>query len=325
MDATAGSRHQPPVGADLGHPLVDAGLGGVIELEGVLRVPHDAVVGQHPVGHVPVGVLQPVERRLQRARMEPVHRVEDAVQVDDLVVAPVAERRPVALPGHLPVDAVVADPVGVVAVHRGGVQELGQERRGVAGEAVHQRQPVLEDVAPVALVREEPVAGRGSVADLEAVPGAARIAVAAAERERQVLVHEPGQGGVLRHGCLQLVELDDRVHSGGELFEPGGGGPVAGAHEPAHVGQAHTMGVERHAAAHAVVGHIGQVPDGCAPVGGLLEGVGVGDQACQLVVGLVDRGPCDRIGRAGAAQPPAQPRYRDVVAVDVGHDRPAHR
>ncbi len=65
--------------------------------------------------------------------------LQQAQQVDDLVVAPVADVAPgIVRRRHLPVHPVAGDAVGVEAVHRGGVDELGHQ---VGQEARDTRPP----------------------------------------------------------------------------------------------------------------------------------------------------------------------------------------
>ena len=113
------------------------------------------VVGDQ-VGHVGVDEDRVDRAMADRPGLVLLPRLEQAQQVDDLVVAPVADVAPrVVGVGHLPVDAVARDAVGVVAVDRRRVDELGDDVGEVAGERLQQRLPVLEDVAPVALVRQQ--------------------------------------------------------------------------------------------------------------------------------------------------------------------------
>ena len=95
-----------------------------------------------------------------------------------------------------PVHAVAGEAVGVEAVHGRGVDELGDQARQEAREGRAQRLPVLEDVAPVALVVQCALAVAVAHADREAVPGPAGVAVAPAEVQRQVLVAQPREVGV---------------------------------------------------------------------------------------------------------------------------------
>ena len=77
---------------------------------------------------------------------------EQALQVDDLVVAPVTEVGPGVVGfGDFPIHAFGGDAVGVVAVGAGGIEEGGEHARKGGGETQAEGFPVLEDVAPVAL------------------------------------------------------------------------------------------------------------------------------------------------------------------------------
>ncbi len=88
---------------------------------------------------------------------------------------------------RLPVEAVFNDPVGVVAVEGTRVQELEDHAFHELRIAVCECFPVLENIAPVALVVQDLRAVFFVVGvDGELIPRAAGVAVAAAELERQV-------------------------------------------------------------------------------------------------------------------------------------------
>ena len=119
----------------------------------------------------------------------------------------------------LPFEAVLEHAVGVVPIEGGGVEELEDHPLDELRVGVDEGLPVLEDVAPVALVVED----LGAVVlvaevDGEPVPRAARVAVAAAELQRQVLGAQALEVEILGLGSLLLEE--ERV----KRLRPGGHG-----------------------------------------------------------------------------------------------------
>ena len=102
-----------------------------------------------------------VEQARQSAGMITRRDLQQLQEVNDLVVAPVPDVGPgIVRIEHLPVEAVAHDAVRIVAVGGGGVDELEDHALDVTGERQRQRFPVLEDVAPVALIVEYPLAVR---------------------------------------------------------------------------------------------------------------------------------------------------------------------
>src|ERR1035438_7520238 len=87
---------------------------------------------------------------------------------------------------HFPINAVARNTVGVVAVGGRGIDKLADHGGCKAREGDGQRLPVLKDVAPVALVIQDALAAGIPCGDGKAVPGPARITVAAAEGEREI-------------------------------------------------------------------------------------------------------------------------------------------
>src|ERR1039458_5100366 len=85
--------------------------------------------------------------------------LEQPQEVDDLVVAPVADVGPgVVGIEHLPVETGTQEGVGVVPVSRRFIADLEDHALDAAGKRERQRLPILEDVTPVALVVEDPLA-----------------------------------------------------------------------------------------------------------------------------------------------------------------------
>ncbi len=215
-DLTISPTDQPPVGSHLFCGSQEALVSLPIEGDGVPRVGDDRVEAPDPVGHVGVRVDPLTQAGSEDAGLVAFAGLEQPQEIDDLVVAPVADVAPgVIRVLHLPVDAGAADAVGVVPVCRRCVQEHGDELAQVAGIADAERLPVLEDVAPVALVAIDQLV---TVVDADGVPvpRPARVAVAAAEGERQVAAQQACQlGVVLRHGII------DELVQGGPLGQSG--------------------------------------------------------------------------------------------------------
>ena len=131
---------------------------------------------------------------------------EQAAEVDNLVVAPVADVRPRVLGlYHLPVYALGGYLIGVVAVNGGGVEELRDDTVRIERIGQGERLPVLEDVAPVALISNDTLAFGVIDTDVKQVPRARRVAVAAGEGQRQILQEEAMELEVLtiQHALLQ--------------------------------------------------------------------------------------------------------------------------
>ncbi len=126
--------------------------------------------------------------------MEPVGNFEQLFEIDDLVVAPITDIRPGVIGGgDFPFDAIAGDPVGVIAVHGGGIQEFADHLLDKLRIRPGQRLPVLENIPPVALVIQFLRSVRLFEIDREAVPGTAGVAVPAAKGQRQVLITQPLQ------------------------------------------------------------------------------------------------------------------------------------
>ena len=125
VDLTVLTGNQLPVQADGHDPLVDSRLFGVVELEGVLGIADYSLIGQDPVRNIGIGESPVMQHPLQNAGVVPMHRIKETMEVDDLMVSPIAEVGPTSLFGHLPLDSLTSDPVGIVPVLRGGIEKLG--------------------------------------------------------------------------------------------------------------------------------------------------------------------------------------------------------
>ena len=113
-----------------------------------------------PVRDPRVGIPQLAELRPPGPRAARLPALEEPVEVDDLVVAPVPDVAPrVALVRDLPVAAVAGDPVGVVAVGGAGIQEDGDELAEVPGVALG-RAPPSSGRCPASCPRSRRAAAR---------------------------------------------------------------------------------------------------------------------------------------------------------------------
>ncbi|MFG5409826.1 hypothetical protein ABXN37_19240 [Piscinibacter sakaiensis] len=246
-------------------------------------------VRPQPVGHVGEAVQRAVPPAVQQRRVARPRRLHQAQQVDDLVVAPVADLAPgVVGLDHLPVDAGPADAVGVVAVGRHRAEEGGDHRAGVVRRAGEQGLPVLEDVAPVPLVVQHAAPRRIAHLDRETVPGPAGIAMAAAEGQRQV-----GQQQALALRPGGRARRVARRHPRPRCRRPRGG--RAGRQLRGPVGE--------DPAAHDVEQHVGPVVRSGHRVGGDLQAVGAGQQVVQAGGVGGHRGADLGLGAAAVLEP----------------------
>ena len=113
---------------------------------------------------------------------------------------------------------------------------------------------------------------------MEGVPGAAGIAVPAAEGQRQVFIRQPRELGIaqLRHASAQRLA----VQGGRQPAEPRGvfpgQGAGAGGDEVAQVRGGKAVAVDEDAAAHAVEEHVGEVVRAGGDVAPGLQAIGGG-------------------------------------------------
>src|ERR1035437_3474623 len=78
-------------------------------------------------------------------------------QVNDLVIAPVANVRPrVMRINYLPINTIARDAIRIVAVRSGGVDKAADHAGGKTRKRNSQRLPVLKNVPPVPLVVQDP-------------------------------------------------------------------------------------------------------------------------------------------------------------------------
>ncbi len=327
QQAAVGAREQSTVSAHALLALGDrCGMVGVVG-DRVARVAHDLVVIGQEVRNVGVGEDIAVQPAGAGTGFVALPHLQQPQQVDDLVISPVPDVAPrVGGIGHLPVDAACGDPVGVVALDRGGIEELRDDVDEVGGRRLEERFPVLEDVAPVALVRQQRIAPIVAYVDREPVPGAARVAVASREAERQVLEHEPHEIGVpdVEGVGAQRQFVDPRVESVEPVAVTFGDLGVAVADEVSEVAARYGLTEREHAATHAVEQHVREVMGIGHRVAGALESVGIGEQCSQAlrpeldVVGDLDGGVAVACRRDHRSQ-------RRVVEPGVRDHRPRRR
>ena len=178
----------------------------IVEADRVLGVSHYLGIRLEAVRHIGEGKLAHARHVAQRLRVVRKTEFEQAAEVDNLVVAPVADVRPRVLRlYHLPVYALGGNLIGVVAINGGGVEELRDDTVRIERIGQGERLPVLEDVAPVALISNDTLAFGVVDTDVKQVPRARRVAVAAGEGQRQVLQEEAMELEVLtiQHALLQ--------------------------------------------------------------------------------------------------------------------------
>ena len=105
------------------------------------------------------------------------------LQVNDLMVTPIADVCPRVMRfGELPFDPLTRNSIWVVSVGCGRVQERSDHAFDIFRVGISKRFPVLENVAPVALIVELARAVGLLHVDGKTIPGPARIAVTAAKR-----------------------------------------------------------------------------------------------------------------------------------------------
>jgi len=224
----------------------------------------------------------------------------------------------------LPLEALPQDAVGIVPVGGGAGQELGDHGLQEGGVAEGQRLPVLEDVPPVALVVVE--LGTAGLAHLdgEDVPGAAGVAVAAAEGQRQVLPSQPLQVGVPAglQGRQEVPALGSLLQRGQERLVAGGKVAVGRGQEAPEVVPGDAGAQPGHSAPHDVEQGVGEVPAGAAFVLAGLEPVGAGHPPQKAL------GAALHVLQELRAQVPApgqkrlQGHHRRSVQGQVGHHEP---
>jgi hypothetical protein len=189
---------------------------------------------------------------------------------------------------------------------------------------VGQGLPVLEDVSPVARIAAERAARAVAGLDREAIPGPARVAVAAAEAEWHVFGDEAGQLGVAAAGGLGHHRVAiAAVGPLGPLPVPVEHGPAAAAEKGRQIARRAAGAVGRQAAPHDVEERVRRVVGGGDLIGGDLHAIGGGDAAPQAV-GLGGEGRLEFRSRVrGRSEPVPQVEDRRLIepAVDQNPGR----
>ena len=275
---------QQTVGADAPGAFMCPCVGSVVEHDGCLGLRRLLCVRLEAVGQVGKAVQRTVPQAVQQLRVVGLRGLQELQQVDHLVVAPVADVAPgVVVLDDLPVDAVAADAIGVVAVGRHRAEEGFDHRPDIGRVAGDQCFPVLENVAPVALVVDDTRPGRIAHADRELVPRPARVTVAAAEGQRQIAQQQPfglRPAGSAGRGQGDRA-LNTRRPGSDHRRELRGHGPVALVQEGQHVLTIEGGAVGKDTAAHAVEQHIGTVVCRGHGVARGLQRIGVREQVIQ--------------------------------------------
>ena len=100
------------------------------------------------------------------------------------MVAPVTDVCPGIVGfGNFPVDALARDPIWIVSIHGGGVQEGADHAFDIFRVRIRQCFPVLENVAPIAFISQLQRAIRFFDIDGKTIPRAAGVAMSATEGE----------------------------------------------------------------------------------------------------------------------------------------------
>ena len=186
--------HQPAIGAEFLPP----GLAGFVLLpikdDGLARISNQLLVRLQRVGHVGKrehGHRQPLTHPLG---IDGSRQFKKSTEVRDLVIAPVANIAPrVVGLRNFPVDAFSSDPVRIEAIKRGGIDELQNEMIHPTWVRQSQRFPVLENVTPIALVRQTTRTILVAHANVEHVPRPGGITMATSKPEGEVFIGQPKQ------------------------------------------------------------------------------------------------------------------------------------
>ena len=174
----------------LGNEGEDAPVRFIIEADGILGISNDLAIRLNAIRHSCKRELAHAKHVDECMRSVVTAKLDEFGEVDDLMVAPIADVRPrVVGIDNFPIDTFGCNAVRVVAIGRGCVEELGNDSVDVIGIRGRQGFPVLEDVTPVALIGNERFAFFVLDTDIEAVPRSRGIAMSARECQRQIL-HE---------------------------------------------------------------------------------------------------------------------------------------
>ena len=143
-----------------------------IEPYTILGIRLDLCIRFEPVRHVGKSILSLVEQSAQRIRIMLVTNLQQAQQIDDLMVSPIADVRPRVLRfDHFPVEALIRNAVGIIPVRSGRIEELRNDMINIERIGVRESFPVLEDIPPVALVSHYGLPVLVLHMDCEHIPG----------------------------------------------------------------------------------------------------------------------------------------------------------
>ena len=218
---------------------------------------------------------------------------EKATEVDNLVVAPVSDVRPRVFGfDNLPVDSLGGYLVWVVAIDGGGVEELGDNAIDIVGVRDRQGFPVLEYVAPVALVGDEPLAVLVVDADVKEIPRATGVSVSAGECEWQVLHKETVQLMVLlrKHQFFETAVGNLLGQSAKEAAVLLCEGAVERGDMLGKSGTVYRIVVTIKASAHGVEERVGEMACHACLIGCVLDAVVLPDDSAKGGCGLGDGG-----------------------------------
>ena len=180
-----------------------------IEPNAVFRIRHYLLVRFEAVWHIGESILPLVKQTAQCIGIVLITDLQQFEQIDNLVVSPITDVRPRVLRlYHLPVNAVVGDTVGVIPVRRSRIEELGDDMIDKERIGERQRFPVLEYIAPVALIGHHRISLLVLHTDVKQVPRTRRITVATTESQRQIFrsrFRRIGQIIAAAHGVKQHV------------------------------------------------------------------------------------------------------------------------
>ena len=126
-----------------------------VKINRMVAIRDQVVIRLNAIRHVRMTENPPLQQAFQRAGVKLRRNFQQFLQVNDLMVAPVADIRPrVVRLRNFPFNPLARDAVRIVAVGGRGVQKFRNQAFAASGIGERQRLPVLENVAPVALIIE---------------------------------------------------------------------------------------------------------------------------------------------------------------------------
>ena len=244
----------------------------------VARIFFDVGVSLDVVGNIGRRENFLVQKFRQNARVKFVLQLQKLLQVNDLVVVPVADVGPrIVRLRNFPIKARARYAVGVKAVGGRRVKKLGNHSSNVNRIAHRERFPVLENVAPVSFVVQNRLAKAVLQVNRKLVPRTAGVAVPARERKRKVFQIQALQLRVARRAD-RLAQLRV-IHRRRQAQSPrvAGLGAVSRFNKVDEVRRLNVVVLDEHAAAHNVEHYVGLVVNRSHFVGGVLQAVRAGD------------------------------------------------